>query len=78
LEDIGPRRRKINPMNIEKREKIRSKKQKTRSKSTITRSKLKLEKYKGPITRSKRKKLLIRGSKKHIPEIPPDMEGRNE
>jgi hypothetical protein len=34
--------------------------------------------YKGPITRSKRKKICILRSGKHIPEISPDMEGGNE
>jgi len=39
---------------------------------------LKLDKYKGPITRSKRKKLCLIESGKHIPEIFSEMVGRNE
>jgi hypothetical protein len=47
-------------------------------KSKITRLELKLDKYKGPITKIKSKKLCILGSGKHIPEISPKLAGRNE
>jgi hypothetical protein len=46
--------------------------------STKIRSGLKLDKYKGPITRSKSKKLCILRSGKHIPETSPNMAERNE
>jgi hypothetical protein len=39
---------------------------------------LKLEEYKGPITRRKIKKLFILRSENHVPGISPDMEERNE
>jgi hypothetical protein len=37
-----------------------------------------LDEYKGPITRSKRKKLCILRSENHIPGTSPDMAERNE
>jgi hypothetical protein len=39
---------------------------------------LNLDEYKGPITKSKRKKLCILISGKHIPETSPDMVERNK
>jgi hypothetical protein len=37
-----------------------------------------MDEYKGPITRSKRKKLFVLRSENPIPTIPPDMEEKDE
>jgi hypothetical protein len=78
MTDLSQIRRKRNPLKKEERGSIILKKSKASYSNTRTRPILKLNEYKGPIARSKRKKLFILKSEKPILGISSDMEKRNE
>jgi hypothetical protein len=78
MEDLSPRRIKRNPSKTEERIMTRLKKSKASWRSKRTRSILKLDEYKGPIIRSKSKKISILRSEKSILKVSPHMEVRDE
>jgi hypothetical protein len=68
----------INPLKTKEGRTTRSKKSKDTYSRTRTRSRLKLDEYKGPITKSKSKQLSVLRSEKSTLEVSSDMVARDE